>query len=1045
MAREYIDKYTSPSEGIILPLDQYRQIIENSPDIIFLIDPKGNFLFINSAAQKITGYSKSQLLASNLFDFIHPEEKKNLQQKMAQAMEFPEVIFFPVTFSSANNILIPLEITLKLLKINKIQTENFLGIARDITEQKKWSESLRKEVEKYATLIEKAKDGIVIIQDGLCKFANKAVEEIFGYSLNEIKQKKFFEWLPSEEKEVIRERHRLRMLQKAGPSVYETKIKCKNGEIKDIEISASLIEFEGRPANMGIIRDVTERKKIEKELREAKQKFQHLVENVNHVIFTLDQKGNFTYINPVLEKHGSFKVDSLLGKSFLDLVHPEDKPQVEEVFRQILGGTALNFEFRLMVNDKDFRHFRAFCRAIKDNGQPRGLMGIASDITERKKAAEELNHAYNEVERVKSQLKAIIDNAPNLAIQWVNSKGEITFWNPQSETLFGLSEKEVIGQPFSHIFFTQEQKEEFSQLLHDVFEQKKSFVQLERKIKKKSGKIAYVLMSMFPIIPDDNDPLAVVMEIDITSQYEAQENLITMNQQLEKFSLISAELLTIENEEKFFKSIAEAIVSISDFKRVLISYFIPNPPYRRIIATYGIKKEDIEKVQAIHMPKEKYLNYFQEGIKLGHQSCYIPHDKKAILDPEAIIPGSQDYPEGPDSWHKEDGLLVAMKDTKGEIIGIISVDDSKSGRRPTDETVRPLEIFANFLSEALQKRILSQKIKSSEEKFRSLICNLKTGILRISGKGVIIEANPAALEMLKLEPNEISDSFRFSDLFFSLQEFAQFMKELEINNQIKNKELRLCRKNHEVFWASITATAIKNKTGQIIYFDTVIDDISERKKLEEEIKRFSIIDELTGVYNRRYFNQQLPEEIKTAERWRSSLSLIMLDIDDFKSYNDTYHHLEGDEVIKELACTILENIRKDYTFLEEKDEKSAGDWVSRFGGDEFAIVLPGQTTKEAFIVAERIRKKFERITFNPEGQKVSKTISLGIAQCFFQGGQSKETKAKSIPRAYFEKKASELVRLADKALYQAKNKGKNRTIIAQESVELRRAHPPLRE
>ena len=412
---------------------------------------------------------------------------------------------------------------------------------------------------------------------------------------------------------------------------------------------------------------------------------------------------------------------------------------------------------------------------------------------------------------------------------------------------------------------------------------------------------------------------------------------------------------------------------------------------------------------------------------------------------EAIIPGSQEYLERPDSWHKEDGLLVAMKDTKGEIIGIISVDDSKSGRRPTDETVRPLEIFANFLSEALQKRILSQKIKSSEEKFRSLICNLKTGILRISGKGAIIEANPAALEMLKLKPEEISDSFRFSDLFFSLQEFAQFMKELEINNQVKNKELRLCRKNHEVFWASITATAIKNKIGQIIYFDTVIDDISERKKLEDEIKRLSIIDELTGVYNRRYFNRQLPEEIKTAERWRSSLSLIMLDIDDFKSYNDTYHHLEGDEVIKELACTILDNIRKDYSFLEEKEEKSSGDWVSRFGGDEFAIVLPGQTTKEAFIVAERIRKKFERIIFNPEGQKVSKTISLGIAQCFFQGGQSKETKSRSIPRAYFEKKASELVRLADKALYKAKNTGKNRTIIAQESVELRRAHPPFRE
>lgn len=1038
MAQEYIDKYQTLAERTILPLDQYRQLIENSPDIIFLIDTKGNFIYINSTAQKITGYSKDHLLTSNLFDFIHPEEKKNIQQKLARAQSSNDIFFSSISFSSANKILIPLELSIKPLNIENLKIETFLGLARDVTEQKKRVDSLRKELEKYTTLIEKARDGIIILQDGLCKFANKAIEEIFGYSFQEIKQKKFFDWFPPEERALLQQKYHLRLDFKPLPRPYETKIKCKNGEIKDLEISISSIKYEDRPALMGIIRDITSRKKIERELREAKLKFQHLIENSNLLIFTLDNQGRFTYINSVLENYGLFKTKSLLSTTFLDLIHPDDKVRVEEIIKKIPAESSITFEFRLQVNPKEIRYFRAFCRLIDNNGHHDGLMCIASDITERKKAASELSRAYQEVEQIKSQLKAIIDNAPNLAIQWVNAKGEITFWNPQSETLFGLSQQDVLGKQLGDVFFTAEQKAEFANQLQLVITQQQSFVQQEKKIIKKSGEIANVLMSIFPIFLDDSEPLAVVMEIDITPQYNAQKSLQMVNQQLEKFSLISAELLSIENEEKFFRSIAEAIVSISDFKRVLISYFIPTPPYRRIIATYGIKKEDIEKVQSIHMPKEKYLSYFKEGIKLGHQSCYIPHDKKAILDPKAIIPGNENYPERPGGWHKEDGLLVAMKDTKGEIIGIISVDDSKSGLRPTDETVRPLEIFANFLSEALQKRILSQKIKSSEEKFRSLVCNLKTGILRVSGQGHLIEANPAALEMLKISPVQLSDICRFNDFFFSLQEYTQFMTELELNNQVRNKEIRLWRKGHEVFWASLTATAIKDNSGRILYFDTVIDDISERKKLEEEIKQLSIIDELTGVYNRRYFNQQLPEEIKTAEKWRSSLSLIMLDIDDFKSYNDSYHHLEGDEVIKELACTILDNIRKEHSFFEEQETRTPGDWVSRFGGDEFAIILPGQTTKEAFMVAERIRQKFESLCFYPEGQKISKTISLGVAQCIFKPGESHGVKPKSILRAYYEKKASELVRLADEALYQAKNTGKNRTVVADESVELSR-------
>ena len=145
-----------------------------------------------------------------------------------------------------------------------------------------------------------------------------------------------------------------------------------------------------------------------------------------------------------------------------------------------------------------------------------------------------------------------------------------------------------------------------------------------------------------------------------------------------------------------------------------ISYFIETPPFREIIGFHGITQKELDKIKEVEMPRAKYLEYFGLGIKLGNQSCYIPHNLKDILDQKAVLYGKKSYPEKNGSWHREDNLLVAMKNAMGQVIGIISVDDSKSGRAPTAATVRPLEIFANLISEMLQRRILAKKMKESQ-------------------------------------------------------------------------------------------------------------------------------------------------------------------------------------------------------------------------------------------------------------------------------------------------------------------------------------------
>ncbi len=173
----------------------------------------------------------------------------------------------------------------------------------------------------------------------------------------------------------------------------------------------------------------------------------------------------------------------------------------------------------------------------------------------------------------------------------------------------------------------------------------------------------------------------------------------------------------------------------------------------------------------------------------------------------------------------------------------------------------------------------------------------------------------------------------------------------------------------------------------------------ENARLYGEITSLAVTDGLTGLFNHRYFQTRLAEEVDRVQRYRHPLSLIMLDIDSFKKFNDTYGHPLGDKVLKTIARLIKKNVRK-------------VDVPCRYGGEEFSVILPETGIKECLLVAEKIRRSVEEMEFETgkNGPKVRMTISGGATE--FQEGVSK----------------AELVQAADDALYRAKSKGKNRIL-----------------
>ncbi len=1022
--------------------ENYRTLVENAPEIFFIVDLKGKFVLLNQAVRRITGHAIPSILESDLQSLVAPEYQDKVYEILNEAPQGITDPYFEAEIVSSNGNRIPLEIHVKTVRDRKKRVAALRGVARDITERKKIEAALKASEEKFAELTEHARDGVVIVQDGICRAANKASSQILGYSIEEFKGKRFFDWFPSKGKAILSQRYKQRMDGEEVPASLNTKVLHKEGHIKDIEFFSVLIQFDGRPAEMGIIQDISDLKTLEESLKKADEKYQILVDNINEIIFMMDPGGKFTFLSSAVTQHFGYTPEELFGKSFSDFVQPEDLSIYESNLKNILEGKKEPCELRILDKGGNARHIRISCSPIVEDNEPVGILGISSDITDRNNSIDEINQAYQAAENAKIQLNAIIDHAPNVAIQGFNEKGEVIFWNQYSEALLGLKEDEVKGKPLKGIFVSPADEEKFQEIIREVFRTQKPSALHEWTVNGNSGEQKHILASVFPIVQPGQESIAVAMDMDVTDQKKAEEKIREVSRQIERFSKISAAILSIEDENELFKYITKAITEISDFERVLISYFTDKSPFRKIIAHQGVKKVDLDRVEKIEMPKEKYLSYFEKGIKIGNQSCYIPAQKKDILDQDALIPSQKNYPEEENEWHEDDNLLVAMKDTKGEIIGMISVDDSKSGKVPTEETVRPLEIFANLISEIIQKSLLNRKIKDSEEKYRELISNIKIGVFRGTPEGKILEANPTVLQMFGYK--EIDEFFKTktAELYNNPNDNGFFMKEIEANGFVQDKDILMKKKDGKTFWASITATAIRNELGKVTHFDTVVEDITEQKNLQEKVKRLSVTDELTGLYNRRYFNEKLPMVIKATETFRSSLAIIMVDVDDFKPYNDTYHHLEGDEVLKEIARICYQNIRnyKDDDWVSKfgSEEFAFNDWSARFGGDEFIIVLPGQGAEDASLVAERIRQAFEKIPFAPKGKDIHKTVSMGIASCYYADGKAKKGNKKKIFPPDYEKAATELTNLADKALFEAKNNGKNKTIISKTYIELAR-------
>ena len=304
-----------------------------------------------------------------------------------------------------------------------------------------------------------------------------------------------------------------------------------------------------------------------------------------------------------------------------------------------------------------------------------------------------------------------------------------------------------------------------------------------------------------------------------------------------------------------------------------------------------------------------------------------------------------------------------------------------------------------FVRDITERKNVENALRQSEEKYREIIDNIQEAYYEVDLEGNLVFFNNATVKMLGYSAEELKGmSFRkiYKDPETVYQTFRQLYHS---GSALRSLTLELIHKDGSLMFSEISASLIRDKLGNICGFRGLARDITERVRLEDKLKFLSMHDQLTGLHNRAYFE----EEMKRLEKGRDyPVTMISADLDDLKLVNDSLGHLAGDDLLRAAAGILKISIRK-------------GDILARVGGDEFTAILPTTDEETGELVAARIRSNIE--AYNREHPELPLGLSIGVATA---NGN--------------DKKLHEVFKQADDHMYHDKlyrsNRVRNRTVEA---------------
>ncbi|MBU1882866.1 PAS domain S-box protein [bacterium] len=804
----------------------------------------------------------------------------------------------------------------------------------DITERKQTDELLRKKEQEFRSLAENLPDNIARWDtEGRYLYINPTHERLLGMTLSEI----VGTFIPESHTKVKAAFAQVVATQEKVTIRQEVPGKNGEMEIHDVSLAPEFDEHGEVVSILGIGRDMTELMHSEEYLKKTKAKLAAVISTIPDLIWVKDANGVYMMCNPAFENFFGAECGEIVGKTDYDFISKEQADFFTQKDREAMdaGVMCINEEEIVFAHNSQRALLETRKIPVYNGDAFMGVLGIGRDITERKEmetSLEKYSTSLAEAQRVSH------------TGSWeLNFETNALFWSDEVFRIFEIDQNKFSA---SYEGFLEAIHPDDRDMVSHAFSEAlaaQTYYEIEHRLLMSDGRIKHVLERGETKYSDEGKPLSTLGIVhDITERKEMEAQIIKQK----------------------------------DFQDTLL---------------LGVAKAGLG-VHVIEDGKYIYTNDIEKAKKYGYDET-ISDVKPNFLD--TIHPA--DRAKALDMYTRR---MTGEDVTNNYELRVVQTDGTAKEHSVSIATIpdtSPLQTIV-IAQDITERKRLDMELKENEKRLKEAQKIAKLGSWELEFPSMKFHWSNEMYNIFEISSDEGEPSYEYFLNFIHPEDKISVNEAYQ--ESLKNKTTydlvhRLLLSNNKVKYVHVKGETFYDAQGDALRSIGTVQDINEQKITEKRIEHMAHHDALTGLPNRVLAKNRVQQAITVARQNNSKTALLFLDLDGFKTVNDSMGHSMGDKVLKLVTSRIKDTIKE-------------GDTISRQGGDEFLIILSGiNDTQEIVTVIKDLLYKFEK-PFDINGHAVSTSASIGIA-VYPEHGDSFES----------------LLQNADIAMYEAKENGKN--------------------
>jgi PAS domain S-box-containing protein len=806
--RKRVSELESFEEGLRTQTSQTQKYLDVAGVMFVVLSPDEDVVLVNKKGCEVLGREEGDVVGRNWFDTFVPERLRDDTRKvfaslMKGALNEAEHYENPILTKNGEERIIAWHNT--VLTDGSGSIVGAISSGQDITERRQAEEALRESERNFRALADNASDGILIgTGEGIHVYANRRVAEITGYDASELVGMGIRDLVHPEELPTVFEIYRRRLEGEEVPRQYETRFVHKDGTPLAVELAGAKSVWQGKTADLVIIRDITERNRAAEALRKSEETYRTLVEHLPQMVFLKDSDSVYVSCNEKFAREVGLQVHEIAGKTDYDLYPAEQAERYRAVDREVVeSGRTLDFEEMYGSQGED-----VVVRTIKtpvrdDEGRVTGILGIFWDITERKRSEGELRDS-------EERLRVLFECAP-VAYFLADARGTLLDANRAAEQMFGYPREEFIGRSYLEMRLLSADQLPRSAALLARSAMGRATGPDEFVLDRQDGTQVAVEMSTHPV-KLKGDSLVLGIARDVTARKEAEEALRANEQRYRELFENSPISLSEEDASEVKRYVDDLRASgVSDFRE----YFENHP-------------------EAVHecVDLMRILDVNQATLDL-----YGAESKEELL-------GGLDQllPEGAYDIFKEEVLTIAEGRTRFEAETTAQTLDGEDRDIALRWTVAAgcEQTYSRVLVsdvDVTERRRAERALRESEERYRDLIESANDLIQSVGPDGQLWYVNRAWRETLGYSLEEVEGLSIFDVVHpDSVDHCRQVLERVMSGEAVYGFQAEYLTKTGATIIVEGNANC-RLEHGRPTSIRGIFHDITERKRAEEEISR----------------------------------------------------------------------------------------------------------------------------------------------------------------------------------------------------------------